>query len=257
MHQGQGATPLVACITTKVRGTSLLFRFSSPSSPFFVGGVWSGGWCARVWLWQHQCTVARGLAAREGRVPYAQHPPSQLRWMVAGTTNWAMVGNVVIDTPAWLQGCRYPDGWIVSAPLFVPSICLGATTPPQLVPASEYGTAPTKLKKDYTHTHTEPIGFCGDPMYFRTSVLNEAFQFAVCSAPSLLCHRRLQGYMNYSNNMIACDKKAPHAGAGCSTSGNVESVCPLVNDQFYPSRAALPAAAKAVIASAGPRPHRS
>jgi hypothetical protein len=23
-----------------------------------------------------------------------------------------MVGNVVVDTPAWLQGCRFPDGWI-------------------------------------------------------------------------------------------------------------------------------------------------
>lgn len=29
-----------------------------------------------------------------------------------GTTNWAMVGNVIVDTPAWLQGCRFPDGWI-------------------------------------------------------------------------------------------------------------------------------------------------
>jgi hypothetical protein len=29
-----------------------------------------------------------------------------------GTTNWEMVGNVVVDTPAWLQGCRFNPGWI-------------------------------------------------------------------------------------------------------------------------------------------------
>ena len=29
-----------------------------------------------------------------------------------GTTNWVMAGNVVVDTPAWLQGCRYDPGWI-------------------------------------------------------------------------------------------------------------------------------------------------
>ena len=29
-----------------------------------------------------------------------------------GTTNWQMTGNVVVDTAAWLQGCRFADGWI-------------------------------------------------------------------------------------------------------------------------------------------------
>ena len=29
-----------------------------------------------------------------------------------GTTNWVMSGNVVVDTGAWLQGCRFADGWI-------------------------------------------------------------------------------------------------------------------------------------------------
>jgi len=100
------------------------------------------------------------------------HSPGGL-YTDEGSTNWAMVGNVVVDTPLWLQGCRPGCPWI--------------------------------------------------------------------------------GHMNISNNWIACDKQPPHSGSGCDVM-NVDKACPLVNDQMFTSRSALPAGAQSVIAGAGPRP---
>ncbi len=79
---------------------------------------------------------------------------------------------------------------------------------------------------------------------------------SVCLLHALLssysCFLATHSYMTYANNSVACDGQAPHSGSTCSVV-NVESECPQQNDQHYPTRAALPAAAQAIIASAGPR----
>lgn len=64
------------------------------------------------------------------------------------------------------------------------------------------------------------------------------------------------GHMNYSDNAIACDKQPPHASAGCGVI-NVDTACPLIRDTIYPTRAALPPSAQAVIVAAGPRSGRT
>ena len=55
-----------------------------------------------------------GTGPRDGMVEapgFGSHFPGGL-YNDEGTTNWHMKGNVVVDAGAWLQGCRFADGWI-------------------------------------------------------------------------------------------------------------------------------------------------
>ena len=54
------------------------------------------------------CRPRDGVAEAPG---FGSHFPGGL-YNDEGTTNWDMNGNVVVDTGAWMQGCRFADGWI-------------------------------------------------------------------------------------------------------------------------------------------------
>jgi hypothetical protein len=61
--------------------------------------------------------------------------------------------------------------------------------------------------------------------------------------------------MNQTGNFITCDKRPPHSKNGCSliNANTTAADCDTANDRHFPTRDAMPPAAKAVMNAAGPR----